>query len=266
MRTDILERKDEILQWIAEELTLGEISKRLSCKRDTLSSYLKKLDIKYSGQQSRKGQQKGPNKYKDSSYYTYSGAPYIHSSKLREKLIKDGIKEDKCEKCGNTHWLGVKLPLELHHKDGNHFNNELENLEIVCPNCHAVIAPNAGAAKGSYVKAKKSKLSQEELEAKEELRKQKAREASKKARAKAKLIEQNPDKVDSLGRFYSTILTEEEWNTRKALILSSGIDITKYGWKAKVIRDTDLTLRQVSDTVEHFYDEFYNVHKAYLRA
>ena len=266
MRLDILERKEEILQWIDEELTLGEIAKRLSCKRDTLTSYLKKLDIKYSGQQSRKGQQKGPNKYKDSSYYTYEGAPYIHSSRLREKLIKDGIKEDKCEKCGNTYWLGVKLPLELHHKDGNHFNNELDNLEIVCPNCHAVIAPNAGAAKGSYVKNKKPNLSQEELEAKEVLRKQKAREASKKARAKTKLKEQNPDKVDSLGRFYSTILTKEDWIARKDLILNSGIDITKYGWKSKVEAVTGLTRRQVCETIEHFYDEFYNVHKAYLRS
>jgi hypothetical protein len=42
--------------------------------------------------------------------------------------------------------LGLKLPLELHHKDGNHYNNELSNLEILCPNCHAVSGDNAGAA------------------------------------------------------------------------------------------------------------------------
>ena len=138
MRTDLLLRKNEILAWIAEELTITEISSRLCCKVDTLKRYLKKMDIEYKGQQTRKGQQKGPNVYKPSSYYTYKGAPRIDSAKLREKLLRDGIKEARCEKCGNTHWLGVKLPLELHHKDGDHFNNELENLEIVCPNCHAV--------------------------------------------------------------------------------------------------------------------------------
>ena len=83
-------------------------------------------------------------------YYTYKGAPTIPSSRLREKLIKDGIKQDVCEYCGNSHWLGKKLPLELHHLDGNHFNNELENLRIICPNCHAVSGLNAGAAAGSY--------------------------------------------------------------------------------------------------------------------
>ena len=34
-------------------------------------------------------------------------------------------------------WLGEPIPLELHHKDGDPFNNELDNLSILCPNCHA---------------------------------------------------------------------------------------------------------------------------------
>ena len=150
MRTDILEKKELIKTWISEELPKREIAKRLRCKQETLNAYLKKLDLDYSGQQAKKGQQKGPNKYKDSSYYTKANGPRVHSSVLRIKLVRDGVKEDKCEKCGNTYWLGVKLPLELHHKDGDHFNNELSNLEILCPNCHSVSGDNAGAAKGNY--------------------------------------------------------------------------------------------------------------------
>ena len=42
---------------------------------------------------------------------------------------------------GNKKWrLKIKfilIPLELHHKDGNKFNNNLSNLELLCPNCHA---------------------------------------------------------------------------------------------------------------------------------
>lgn len=56
---------------------------------------------------------------------------------LRLKLIKEGYKEKKCEKCGLIHWKGKEISLELHHKDGNTRNNKLENLEILCPNCHA---------------------------------------------------------------------------------------------------------------------------------
>ena len=49
------------------------------------------------------------------------------------------LKEEKCELCGLTHWLNGKIPLELDHIDSNHHNNSLDNLQILCPNCHAVV-------------------------------------------------------------------------------------------------------------------------------
>lgn len=61
----------------------------------------------------------------------------ISSHKLKERLIEDGIKERRCENCGLTEWMGKIIPLELHHKDGNHSNNDLDNLQLLCPNCHA---------------------------------------------------------------------------------------------------------------------------------
>jgi 5-methylcytosine-specific restriction endonuclease McrA len=48
-------------------------------------------------------------------------------------------------------WQGVKLPLELHHKDGDHFNNEFDNLQILCPNCHSIQEGNSGANVGKYI-------------------------------------------------------------------------------------------------------------------
>lgn len=60
----------------------------------------------------------------------------ITSYKLRNRLFEEGIFPKKCMKCGNTKWLGEEIPLELHHKDGNKENNSIENLEILCPNCH----------------------------------------------------------------------------------------------------------------------------------
>ena len=61
----------------------------------------------------------------------------ISSHSLKERLIEDGIKERKCENCGLSEWMSKCIPLELHHKDGNHANNNLDNLQILCPNCHA---------------------------------------------------------------------------------------------------------------------------------
>ena len=43
----------------------------------------------------------------------------------------------KCENCGLEEWLGQSIALEVHHIDGDRSNNSLENLQILCPNCHA---------------------------------------------------------------------------------------------------------------------------------
>ena len=59
-----------------------------------------------------------------------------NSHKLKLRLINEGIKEEKCEVCGNTEWMGEPIPLDLHHINGNHFDNRLKNLIILCPNCH----------------------------------------------------------------------------------------------------------------------------------
>ena len=75
------------------------------------------------------------------------------SNKLRKRLISEGIKEHKCECCGLNEWLGEPIPLELDHIDGDHYNNILENLKILCPNCHAKTPTYRG-------KNKKSKNSQ----------------------------------------------------------------------------------------------------------
>lgn len=62
----------------------------------------------------------------------------IQSYTLKLRLIKEKIKEPKCEKCKNENWLDGKIPLELHHIDGNKYNNSLDNLQILCPNCHSL--------------------------------------------------------------------------------------------------------------------------------
>jgi len=62
---------------------------------------------------------------------------YITSFKLKNKLFKYGLKERKCECCGNVEWQGKPIPLELHHVNGDNKDNRLENLQILCPNCHA---------------------------------------------------------------------------------------------------------------------------------
>ena len=47
MRKDILEKREQIEQWIAEELPKSEIARKLGCKQETLNLYLDKLHISY---------------------------------------------------------------------------------------------------------------------------------------------------------------------------------------------------------------------------
>ena len=60
------------------------------------------------------------------------------SYKLKKRLIAEGIKKSVCESCGQSKWLEQPIPLELHHINGNNSDNRLENLRLLCPNCHAL--------------------------------------------------------------------------------------------------------------------------------
>lgn len=69
---------------------------------------------------------------------------YISTFNLKNRLFKEKIKDRKCEKCGLKTWQGYNIPLELHHKNGIKDDLRLENLQILCPNCHALTDNHRG--------------------------------------------------------------------------------------------------------------------------
>lgn len=58
-----------------------------------------------------------------------------HIVSLKKWLIED--RGHKCEECKVEQWNGKRLPMEVDHIDGNNKNNNIDNLKILCPNCHS---------------------------------------------------------------------------------------------------------------------------------
>lgn len=73
----------------------------------------------------------------------------VQSYKLKQRLFRAGLRQAKCELCG---WaeksLDGRIPVELDHINGNRLDNRIENLRILCPNCHSLQSTHRGKNKG----------------------------------------------------------------------------------------------------------------------
>ena len=95
-----------------------------------------------------KGKTKAPNKIPLSEILE-GRHPYYQSHKLRIRLLEAGYFDCKCQRCGLSRWMGLPIPLQLEHIDGDSSNHLLTNLTIICANCHAQTETFAGKNKKS---------------------------------------------------------------------------------------------------------------------
>ena len=139
-------QKDKLEQIVSESYSFAEALRKIGLRDvgsnfKTIKKYVEEYNIDTShfrGQTWNKGMG-------NTDYAAYNKLEDIlkentnfKSDTLKYRLVKEGLKQWKCEKCGNEGvWEGEELVLELHHINGNHYDNRLENLQILCPNCHS---------------------------------------------------------------------------------------------------------------------------------
>lgn len=122
----------EVIDACKNSMSMSEAARRLQIKYDTLKKYAIDLGV-WNPNQSGKGISKKQYSTED----IISGKVKIKSRELLKRLTTEGYKLYFCECCGIDNWKGYPITLELHHLDGNRYNNSLDNLQILCPNCHS---------------------------------------------------------------------------------------------------------------------------------
>ena len=128
--------KEQIADIVANSTSNREVAEKLGYVKDgggtlgTLKKMYEKLELDTSH---FKGHGWNAGNY-DYSLFT-KGENKKGGKTLAAPLIT--LRGQKCECCGITEWLGNPIKLEVHHLDGDRLNNELENLKLLCPNCHA---------------------------------------------------------------------------------------------------------------------------------
>lgn len=164
--------REKVATLIAEGVAHTEIARRLGISKATVSYHAKRLGAKLDDRFGRRYDWGAIQRYYDEGHsvrecmkvFGFSSASWFEASKrgavigrpsttpiealliagvyrgrdnLKLRLLKEGLKEVRCERCGVTEWLGQPLSMALHHINGDRLDNRLNNLELLCPNCHS---------------------------------------------------------------------------------------------------------------------------------
>jgi 5-methylcytosine-specific restriction endonuclease McrA len=135
---------EQLREAVKDSFSIAEVLRKLELNPygsnySTIQKRFKEHDIDishFTGQGYAKGKTYPPRPVIAMTDILSGNVQYVNSNRLRLRLISEGIFQHKCYNCNLTEWLGDPIPLELEHIDGNHANNKLENLTLLCPNCH----------------------------------------------------------------------------------------------------------------------------------
>jgi hypothetical protein len=139
-------KKEELVKIINESLSIAEVCRRLNIRvaggnYKTINDKIKKWQINishFTGQGWNVGERfKNFHKGYKLEDVLIKNSPYLSTNNLKHRLYREGVKEKKCEDCNIKQWNNKEIIFELDHIDGDNSNNCINNLKILCPNCHS---------------------------------------------------------------------------------------------------------------------------------
>ena len=149
-------QEEFIRAWLNSK-TIGEVAKKLGCNHSgagyvVLRTAAQELNLP-TDHMIEYGLNAGPSynhlKFIPLSEILVENSTYTNIARLKIRLLREGLLEAKCheEDCGLTEWKGKPISLQLDHINGDNLDHRIENLRLLCPNCHSHTDTFAGKNK-----------------------------------------------------------------------------------------------------------------------